>query len=145
MRQPLRLSSLLAFTCCLFLSAGCGGKKTVTVTGNLVLPDNLKLEKDDSVAISIVPEGGGVAQTASFNSSNNTFEAKGVAVGKNKITVAITPYPGTKNYQQFRDWIKQNINEVFDTKRTPLSCDVQPTPAEQSFTIDLPKKTVTPK
>jgi hypothetical protein len=146
MPQPPRIGLLLAFACCLFLSAGCGGKPTVTVKGDLVLPKDLKLAKDDSVTIAFVPEGeGGRAVVASFDSSTNSFVARKVAVGKNKVTVMITLYPGPKTVQQTQQWIKDNIDAVFNGQKTPLTYDAPASPSEQNITIDLVKKTLTAK
>jgi hypothetical protein len=145
MLQAPRFASLLTLACSLFLLSGCG-KKTVTVKGNLVLPANFKVEKEDSVQIAFMPEEGGAAKTAIFQTSDNSFEAKGVPVGKNKVTVTMSPYKGLAGSEKRGEALEATINKVFgDTKKTPLTYDTPAEPREQTVTIDLSKKTVTSK
>src|SRR3974377_2077315 len=82
------------FAVCLLIGTGCS-EKTVSVSGNPFLPANVKLLENDSISLGFLPEAQGKkAGRGVVNASDLTFTAKDVEVGKYKIVVAITPYPG---------------------------------------------------
>jgi hypothetical protein len=137
-----RFASLLAFTCCLLLS-GCG-VRTITVKGNLVLPPEVKLEKDETVTITFVPEVKAPQGVAVFNVSDNTFVAQKVPSGKTKVCVQISPYQGAPGSERRMEFLKSAVNDLFDVQRTPLSFDSSQA-ADKTVTIDLAAKTVTIK
>jgi len=132
---------------CLLASSGCGGKKTVNVTGKLVLPNNVKLEKTDAVQITFVPEDpknlAGIAKLTppdlAFVVKNST--GKGVSTGKYKIAVKITPYAGMPESEK-RALSFEPINKFFAVSKSKLSYEVTQD-AEQAVTVDLIKGTVT--
>ncbi len=145
-RRLLTVAALAIFV----LSTGCGGPgKGIPVSGKLVLPKNLKLQKDDSVSIMFVPDGGDVTRSASgkFNADDLTFvadtsETTGVLPGKYKITITITPYQGTPGSEARVRQINDGINKQFDETMTKLSYEVT-SGGPNNITIDLEKKTVT--
>jgi hypothetical protein len=139
--RHIRRASLLTLVGLLFLS-GCG-QKSVTIKGNLVLPPEVKLEKDDSVTISFIPEVKGPTGNAIFNTSDNSFVADKVPAGKTKVTVNITPYPNPGSEKR-TEWFNTNINEVFNAPKTPLSFDATGA-AGKSISIDLAAKAVAVK
>ena len=143
--------SLTAAVLSIFVfSTGCGGpSKGTPVSGKVVLPKDIKLQKDDSISITFVPDGGDVkrAATSKFNADDLSFvadtsETTGVLPGKYKITVSIAPYPGTTGsdarVRQFND----GINNEFNESRTKLSYEVT-AGGPNTITIDLAKGTVT--
>jgi hypothetical protein len=141
-----RLSCLVVSACCLLLLAGCG-KKTVGVNGKLVLPVGVKLVDSDIVNVSFVPEEGtGMASGGQVSPTDLTFSTRqgkipGTVPGKYKVVVKLTANPG-KPDSKTRTAVFIPINKSFDADKTPLRCEVTDDP-EQSFTIDLNKKSVT--
>ena len=145
-----RHSLTVAALAVLFVSTGCGGPgKGTPVSGKVVLPKDLKIQKDDSVSITFVPDGTDVkrAATSKFNADDLTFvadtsETTGVLPGKYKITFAITPYPGTPGSEARVRQINDGINSQFNESRTKLSYEVT-AGGPNTITIDLGKGTVT--
>jgi len=146
---PRRLLAVAAFLI-FVLSTGCGGPgKGTPLSGKLVLPKDMKLQKDDSVNITFVPDGGDVtrAATCKFNADDLSFvadtsETTGVLPGKYKITVSIIPYQGTLGSEARVRQINDGINKQFDETMTKLSYEVTAGGAK-TITIDLAKSTIT--
>jgi hypothetical protein len=131
-------SLLLACTLCFLvvLTSGCGQRRRVTVKGTLVLPANVQLAEKDTVRIVFAPEDSGIkGARAKFNPSDKSFVATGVPTGKNKVTVAISPYQkGAGSEQHAKDL--DVLNQAYGGPKTPLSYEVSKDP-EQSITIDV--------
>jgi hypothetical protein len=136
-RRPLVCAGCLG----LLVLAGCsGGASPVHVTGKLVLPSGLKVLENDAVQVAFVPEdGGGKTGNAKVNNSDLTFESKNTVPGKYKVTLKITPSPGTKD-SELRKQTFQQINTTFDVNRTKMTADVS-ADAEQTLTLDFVKGT----
>ncbi len=145
-RRCLTVAALALFV----FSAGCGGPgKGTPLSGKVVLPKDLKLQKEDSVSITFVPDGGDTtrAATAKLNAEDMTFtantsETTGVLPGKYKITVSITPYPGTSGSETRVRQFNDGINKQFNDAQTKLSYEVT-AGGPNTITIDLAKGTVT--
>ncbi len=141
MRQPLPARLLFVLCAAALCAAGCG-TPTVSVSGKLVLPPNVKLAESDSVGINFRPEN--PAHTASvgiFNAADQTFVANNLAPGKYKIGVQITPYAGQQGNDK-RAAALAPLNQNFNISATKLTYDVT-SESKQSITIDLAKGTVT--
>jgi hypothetical protein len=130
----------------MFGLSGCGKKKPVIVKGTVVLPDRLKVEKDDQVSLAFTPQDKSLqASGTTISNDDNTFEAKGLdkkglVPGKYTITVSFVVPPGASGGQA-RDRVYKDLNKRYDPANSPLSFDV--TPETTSITIDLTKDTVT--
>jgi len=144
MLRASHVRSVLALTAfCLIFLAGCSGKKPVTVKGNVVLPANLKLEKEDTVSVTFDPfTKGDLPGSAQASPTDGAFSVQ-VAPGKYKVAVRITPYAGTPNSQKRLEQLKP-YNEKYNASNTKLEYEVA-AGAEQSITIDLDKGTVSKK
>jgi hypothetical protein len=140
---------LVGLLCCFALTlslAGCGSVPRGKVKGKVVLPQGVKLEKDDSLQVIFVTEGPSPESAAGkVDPSDLTFhveggEGKGVPAGKVKVSVTCTPYAGNPGSQER----KIKLDKLFDpfvASKTPLSVEL--TTGEQTITVDLDKKTVT--
>jgi hypothetical protein len=141
-----RLSCLVVSACCLLLLAGCG-KKTVGVNGKLVLPSGVKLVDTDTVNVSFVPEeatgmaSGGQVSKADLSFSTRQGKNPGTVPGKYKVVVQMMASPGKPDTKD-RTAVFGPLNKLFDAAKTPLRCEVTDE-SEQSFIIDLNKKSVT--
>lgn len=141
------LPLLTAAFVCLLASSGCGGKKVVNVTGKLILPPGIKLDKTDIVQLSFVPEdskatAGAVKPTPpdlSFVVKDSA--GKGIVAGKYKVTVKFDAYPGMADSQKRNEIFKQ-INQNYTLLKSKLTYEVTQDP-EQAVTVDLTKGTVT--
>jgi hypothetical protein len=132
---------LVAALVCLAGPVGCG-KKGSTVTGKIVLPADIKLDKTDSGNVRFVPteralkgKGGG----GSLKIDDQSFEAKDLAPGEYKIEVTLQAYPGQENKK--RAEVYEAFNKKFDGENTKLKYTVTSDP-QQSITIDTVKETV---
>lgn len=124
----------------LVLVLGCGGGKTVTVSGKLVLPPKVKLAETDSIAVTFAPEDkDGKSASATVSPKDLTFNAQ-VPPGKYKIGVTVQPYAGTKDAEARTKEINAVIGS-FDAAATALRYEVT-AESTQSVTIDLAKGTV---
>jgi hypothetical protein len=126
----------------LLLLAGCGGAKTFTVTGKLVLPPKVKVADADSVNIILVPEdaaeaASGKSATLAVNPKDLTFSGT-VSPGKYKVGLAITPYAGMKDSETRTKELNQNIGK-FNTGATPLRYEVT---GDANITVDFAASTV---
>jgi len=150
-RNLLSRSLLGGLALTVLLLAGCGGKKTVSLKGKLVLPQGLTVGPNDSVEIAFVPEGaapvgpGNPQPVATYNSADSSFvvatgKASGIPPGKYKIAVRISGYPGSDTPERAK--ALEGLNARFDPKTTTLAYEVAPE-GEQTITIDLSKGTVT--
>jgi hypothetical protein len=135
-------------TACLGLLtlSGCGSR-TVTVKGTLAPPPNVQLQDDDSVSINFVPDGGeGSGGLAIYTPANKSFvvksaDGKGIAHGKYKVVVNITPYPGQGSEQRANAFAE--LNGRFGPQGA-LTYDVT-NDSNQDIVIDLGKGTVAKK
>ena len=108
MPKTCRSRVAVAFTAvslCLLGVVGCGGGRP-TVKGTLTLPPTVQLKDNDSVQVMFIPAdpnakevGAGIA---TYDPANKTFVAKaadgkGLVPGKYKVSVSITPYPGSED------------------------------------------------
>lgn len=119
----------------LVLVAGCGAR-TVSVSGTLLVPSNVKVESKDSVNISFVPEGEGKAASGVLDETDKTkFVAKDIVPGKYKVVVMISPYMGEKDSAK-RQGAFLNLNKRFSREETPLKYEVTADP-QQSITVNL--------
>jgi hypothetical protein len=143
LQTPLRRLSFSVLGTCLLLLAGCGGTRTVNVSGKLNLPDNLKLVSDDAVNVILVPvDSGAKANNYTAKVENDhTFICRSVVPGKYKVTANFEAYPGKPGSAQRNENFKI-LNKTFDKNNSPLTYEVSGD-AEQSITIDLTSKTVT--
>lgn len=125
----------------LVLGTGCSGTSGVTVSGKLVLPKGLKLGDNDTVTIGFHPEDASKkAATGTYSAADNSFTAKDVTPGKNKITINITPYPGPDREKKLTQL--EPLNKKYSDKETKLIYDVG-REGSQSITIDAETGTVT--
>src|SRR5438105_2386907 len=137
--SPVRYSALLCCAGVLCLS-GCGGPKSGTVKGKVVLPAGLKLEKDDSLQVTLSPvtanaPGGGGAKVdpSDLTFTNKGPEGKGVQAGKYKVSVTFNPYTSDDAAMKR----KRDIDTMlapFSIDKTPLTVDL--TGSDQEITID---------
>jgi hypothetical protein len=127
--------------------SGCG-TSGVPVKGKLVLPSGYTLQETDSVQVNFQPDSGkGKAATATVNAKDGTFDlvsggaAKGVAPGKYKVIVQITPYAGMTDSIK-RASAFESLNRKYDQAASTLTYEVT-AGAPQEITIDLAKGAVT--
>jgi len=140
-KSPATILRLFPVVFLVALTAGCS-EKSSTINGKLVLPAGVKLEQQDSVVVSFVPDPpaeGKNGATAPVNAADLTFAAKGVAPGKYKVSVIVTPYPGPDSAK--RTQALQPITDRFNAQNTKLRYDVT-SDSQQSITIDLAKDKV---
>lgn len=142
-----RLSAMGFCVAALLALTGCGPGKGSVVTGKIVLPKDIKLEKDDQVSINFIPEGDAkYAAAGSANGSDLSFTIAtgtvGVQPGKYKITVSITPYPNPnlKESEKRNRTLNDGFNKQFDKTATKLSYEV--VSGDNNITIDLQNNTV---
>src|SRR5437660_12457949 len=104
-----RFRSVLACAAfCLFAVVGCSGKKPVTVKGNVLLPkwNNVKLAEQDLIQVTFDPEAkGGTPVGAKASLTDGSFSAQ-AAPGKYKVSVKITPYPGSEGSEKRLELVK---------------------------------------
>ncbi|HTU21097.1 MAG TPA: hypothetical protein VMG10_23795 [Gemmataceae bacterium] len=139
---------LPVFVLCTLVFAGCGGgTKGPTIKGTVVLPSNVKLNKDDSATLVFLPDGeGGKEFAAPINASDLTFSAvgplgKGVTPGNYKITVKLQPYaPGNSPERKAFD----QLNTKYSSGSSKLTYKVTEE-SVQSIAVDLNAGTVTKK
>jgi len=128
-----RVRWVMAFSVCLLVLAGCGGKKPVTVKGNVLLPKwrDVKLADQDFVQVRFVPEAKGVAATgAKASLTDGSFTAK-VPPGKYQVSVQVTLYSGT-----ISETLKAFNKAYGSLPANTLSYEVVEEP-EQTIMIDL--------
>jgi hypothetical protein len=129
----------------LLLLSGCT-RRTITVSGTVAFPDTVKLEKDDLVQITFVPEDKEErgAPIALYSPEEKSFVCKGVVPNaKYKIAARIDAVPGSADAQK-RSAAFDAFNKSFDKATTKLKYDATDE-ASQSIAIDLAKGTVTKK
>ena len=127
---------------------GCGGR-TVSVKGTLVPPADVQLQDSDSVAINLQPvdakdASGGMAV---YNAADKSFviksaDGQGIAPGKYKVPVRITPYPGSADSEK-RAAAFDDLNNKY-ASGDKLSYEVTGD-ANQDIVIDLAKGTIAKK
>jgi hypothetical protein len=132
----------------MFFLPGCSSQKGGKITGKVVLPESIKLEKDDGLQVTLVPAepnapaGGGASKVdpANLTFSNNGAEGKGVAPGKYKVAVTFQPYNASDAEAVKRK--KQIDQELapFSIDKTPLTVEL--TGQDQNITVDLVNKSV---
>ena len=144
-----RLSTLRAVVAVgLFLTTGCDRGKGTPVSGKLVFPNDVKLETDDQVSITFVPEDGSKrAATAIVTAADLTFVAnsgdtQGVPPGKYKITAQITAYAGAPGSAKRSQVFNDTLNKAYSATASKLTYEVT-AGTDHNLTIDLVKGTVT--
>jgi hypothetical protein len=127
----------------LLFVAGCGGQKTVTVAGKLVLPANVKLADNDSVSIAFVNDDKpGLNAHSVFTPGDSSFECKtAVSNVKYKVVVTLQPYMGTPDKEK-RAGSLEAVNKKFGRDGSTLFYETTQD-AQQKITIDLTAGTVT--
>jgi hypothetical protein len=133
-----RLVAAVTAALALAVLSGCGGsKKTVTVSGKVVMP-KVKLMDTDSITVTFTPEDNPTAPggTSSVSPKDLAFSVN-VAPGKYKVAVTVQGYPGEKGSDK-RDSEFANYFGKYGTGVTPLRYEVTSDP-NQSITIDLAK------
>lgn len=140
MLLPLSRSRLIAAGgLFVLLLAGCGGVKTVPVTGKLVFPPKTKIADTDSIALTFIAEEGGHNTSASVSAKDSTFTAN-VLPGKYKIAVSVKAYAGMKDSEsRTKEFDRQfGAHGIGATSlRTDITGD-----SNQSITIDLQKGSI---
>jgi len=143
------LAGFLALGFLAVLGCGGGGGKAVNLKGKVVMPANMKLLDTDEVQITFTPEGSaGKAATATAKAPSLTFEPtgatmkKGMAPGKYKVGVSVTPYMGAPESQGRAQFFEDTINKAYSPGSTNMTYEVT-SDLDQSITIDLTKGTVT--
>ena len=134
-------------TLCLGLLAlsGCGSR-TVTVKGNLVPPPNVELKEGDTATINFVPDGAqGGGGVGIYSPADKSFvvrsaDGQGMAPGKYKVTVTLTPYPGAQSEQRAATFTEVNNKYSSGSLTYEVTND-----SNQVIVIDLGKGTVTKK
>ena len=142
MLRTMRAVLVVGTALCLLVLVGCGGKKPVTVKGTIELPKtlNVKLAEQDVIKVGFEPETKGqegVGATASATSRSFTAQ---VPPGKYKISVSITPYPGSEGSEKRKEQLSM-LNRAFSPSNTKMTYDVT-ADHEQTITIDLSTGTV---
>jgi len=128
----------------LFLG-GCG-RRTVSVSGTVVMPEGVKAGNTNTVLMLFVPESKDetMAPAAFFSSDDSSFVCKEILPGaKYKITVRIDPVMGSPDAQK-RAASFETVNKTFDRESTKLTYQATEE-SSQSVTIDLGKGMVIPK
>jgi hypothetical protein len=123
---------------------GCGSKKGVTVKGKVVLPPNVKLDKEDSINLRFVPtkrdKTGKSGTGGSVSPSDLTFTIKDVEPGSYKIGATFSAYPGKDNKEREKSFMR--LNKEFDPEESSkLTFEVTSDP-EQSIVVDFVAGTV---
>lgn len=132
-----------------FFLLGCGSSKGVSVTGKLVFPKDVKLEKDDQVAITFLsqdpthPGGTGIVNVEELTFVAQGTGGAGLAPGKYTVTVQITPYAGGPGSAKRAQQLNDGFNQAYNAKNSKLSYEV-PAGGEQHITLDLVKGAVIP-
>ena len=129
------------FAACLafFPLAGCTDK-TTSVSGKLILPNDISVAENDSVTIVFMPEKDGKTIAGLYSPAEKTFTAKEIAPGSYKITVRIVPYPGKDSDKRKATY--ERFNKSHDREGTKLKYEFTAEPS-QSITIDADKDAVT--
>jgi hypothetical protein len=145
----IRLPVCLAVVALFGLTAltGCGdgvSRSVVKVTG---ASTKVKLDPTDAVSVGFTPEGagetalaGGEARVQPFTVKSSAKDATGVAPGKYKLTVSITPYAGMA--QPAHEQEVKELSSQYNAANSKLTYEVV-AGKEQSITIDLDAGTVT--
>jgi len=139
----MRILLALPLVALLSLTGCSGGKGPVTVSGKLVLPNNVTLADNDNVTISFLPEEkADLPAVAVFSKEGGSFECKTtVSKAKYNITVRIEPYPGSPNAEK-RAGSFETLNNAFSRDSTKLKYETT-ADSRQSITLDLTAGTVT--
>lgn len=142
-----RLSVSLIALLGLVAFVGCGDGVTRSEVKVNITSSKVKLEETDSISVGFTPEGEGEIAMASgsarelpLTANPSGKEAQGVAPGKYKLTVAITPYAGMS--QPGHDQAVQELSNRFDATNSKLTYEVA-AGKQQTITIDLDAGTVT--
>jgi hypothetical protein len=140
----MKLSRLLWLPACfgLVFVAGCSDS-SVSVSGKLIPPADVKIEKSDSVNITFTPAEGskGKPWVGVFSPDDNTFAAKEVVPGSYKVSVFIQPYPGEKGSEKRMETL-QDVNARFSADKSNLKTEITGD-RSQSITVDMKSNTVT--
>src|SRR5436309_1718793 len=138
-----RVSFVLICMSLLFLT-GCGGKKTVTVSGTLVLPNTVKLANNDVVNVSFFPDNKEDPNAfAILNVETSTFECKTtVSKAKYRIAVNVQPYMGSQDSEKRAAAFDSTVNNMFSKDTSKLTYETTQD-SSQAITIDLSAGTVT--
>lgn len=141
---PIRIVLVLPLLAVVALTGCSGGaKSSVTLSGKVVLPNNVKLADNDNVTITFLPEDkGDLPAAAVISKDSGTFESKTtVSKAKYKITVRIEPYMGSPDAEK-RAASFDSVNNAFSRDATKLSYETT-SDSKQSITIDMNAGTVT--
>lgn len=130
-----------------FVLTGCGDGVSRSVVKVSVSSSKVKFDDTDSISVAFTPEGTGDIASASGNPNKQPFtvgtsskEVQGIAPGKYKVTVAITPYAGMS--QPAHDQAVRELSARYSTENSKLTHEVV-AGKEQSITIDLDAGTLT--
>jgi len=129
----------------LLVLTGSGCKRTVSVSGTVEFPEEVKFQTDDLVHIIFVPESKEETKApfAQLSRADKTFECKEITPGaKYKITAHIDPNPTGSSPK--RPGALEAFNKKYDRASTKLTYQASEE-ASQSITIDFAKGTVTKK
>jgi hypothetical protein len=137
----LLLPGLLAFS----LLIGCGGTPAGSDVQVRVTSTAVPLDETDSIEVVFVPEGEGQSATASGSAREQPLkafrtDAAGVAPGRYKVVVRVTPYAGMAPPQRVA--ATEQLNKQFEHATTPLRYEVT-ADKEQAITINLDDQSVT--
>jgi hypothetical protein len=149
--RPRSATILPAAGLVLLVLSGCGPSRA-TVKGTVVFPNDLQLKNDDDVQISFTPEDNKSEGTTSgygvYNPADKTFviktaDQKGLPVGKYRVGVQLTAYPGHEDTDQRQEYLDA-FNANHGAGAGKLTYEVTGGSA-QDITIDLNSNTITKK
>jgi hypothetical protein len=135
----------LVVTVALFLLTGCNSGQEVS--GKVVFPQQVTLQRDDLVSIVFDPEdAGGKPGSGRVAVDDKSFiarsaDGKGILPGKYTIGLIITPYAGHPDYKK-RAKALENFNNQYGATPTKLTYEVT-SDGPQAITVDLVRSTVT--
>jgi hypothetical protein len=147
----IRLPACLAVVAllCLTVLTGCGDGVSRSVVKVNVTSTKVKLDDTDSISVGFTPEAaggetavaGGEARKLPLLVKASAKDATGVAPGKYKLTVSISPYAGMANANPAHAPELKALSDQFDAKNSKLTYEVV-AGKEQTITIDLDTGTV---
>jgi hypothetical protein len=132
-----------------FFLAGCFGPPNVKVSGTVILPPDITIDKGDPekrqdgdmLQVTFAAEGDPPRPySGRVNLSDMTFtiaKGKGIPAGKYKVSISCTPYV-------FNAERRKMLQAQFKSFLADKTVEVTSAP-EQTFTLDLKKNTIEPK
>lgn len=141
LRSLARPKLVAATALALLLLVGCGGAKSVTVNGKLVMPKDVKLAETDSIVVTFTPEDAakGKGATATVSPNELTFSLNAIP-GQYKVAVAVQAYAGEKGSEKRSEMLANKLGK-YDAANTGLRHEVT-SDDPQTVTIDLAAGTV---